>query len=198
VVFIDSDNYSLNEHLGLFMKSISSSRSAEERAARYLRKKSSITLGEYRENTSSMINVRGPVFMTPLSQKALSNRGGESTKIIYENTYKMVPNIAFPANKIKDVVERILSCELRDTQYDAENCRQLTSRISDIIKREVKDLNLERYKLVCIVHIGQRGNQEIKVGSRCLWDVRLDTYISVEYQNTSLFAIATVFGIYFE
>ena len=62
----------------------------------------------------------------------------------------------------------------------------------------MKDLDLERYKLVCIVHIGQRGNQEIKVGSRCLWDARLDTFISVEYQNTSLFAIATVFGIYFE
>ncbi len=82
--------------------------------------------------------------------------------------------------------------ELRDIQYDAQNCRQLTGRISDIIKREVKDLDLDRYKLVCIVHIGQRGNQEIKVGSRCLWDVRLDTHI------LALFAIATVFGIYFE
>ncbi len=180
------------------MQSTSSSRSAEERAARHLRKKSSITLGEYRQNTSSMMNVRGPVFMTPLSQKAMSNRGGESAKIIYENTYKMAPNVAFPENKIKEVVEKILSRELRDIQYDAQNCRQLTGRISDIIKREVKDLDLDRYKLVCIVHIGQRGNQEIKVGSRCLWDVRLDTHISAEYQNTSLFAIATVFGIYFE
>jgi hypothetical protein len=180
-------------------QSSSSSRSAEERAARYLRKKSSITFGEYRQNTSSgMINVRGPVFMTPLSQKPLSTRGGESSKITYENTYKMVPNVAFPENKIKAVVERILGRELKDTQYDAENCREMTARISDIIKREIKDLDLDRYKLVCIVHIGQRGNQEIKVGSRCLWDVRLDTYISAEYQNTSLFAIATVFGIYFE
>ena len=180
------------------MHSTSSSRSAEERAARYLRKKSSITLGEYRQNTSGMINVRGPVFMTPLSQKALSNRGGESSKVTYENTYKMAPNVAFPENKIKEVVEKILSRELSNTQYDAENCREMTARISDIIKREIKDLDLDRYKLVCIVHIGQRGNQEIKVGSRCLWDVRLDTYISAEYQNTSLFAIATVFGIYFE
>ena len=180
------------------MHSTSSSRSAEERAARYLRKKSSITLGEYRQNTLGMINVRGPVFMTPLSQKALSNRGGESSKVIYENTYKMAPNVAFPENKIKEVVEKILSRELRNTQYDAENCREMTARISDIIKKEIKDLDLDRYKLVCIVHIGQRGNQEIKVGSRCLWDVRLDTYISAEYQNTSLFAIATVFGIYFE
>ena len=180
------------------MHSTSSSRSAEERASRYLRKKSSITLGEYRQNTSGMINVRGPVFMTPLSQKALSNRGGESSKVIYENTYKMAPNVAFPENKIKEVVEKILSRELKNTQYDAENCREMTARISDIIKKEIKDLDLDRYKLVCIVHIGQRGNQEIKVGSRCLWDVRLDTYISAEYQNTSLFAIATVFGIYFE
>ena len=180
------------------MQSTLSSHSAEERAARYLRKKSSITLGEYRQNTSSMINVRGPVFMTPLSQKPQSNRGGESSKILYENTYKMTPNMVFPENKIREVLKTILSRELRDTQYEAENCRQLTSRISDIIKREVKDLDLDRYKLVCIVHIGQRGNQEIKVGSRCLWDVRLDTYISAEYQNTSLFAIATVFGIYFE
>ena len=180
------------------MQSTSSNRSAEERVARYLRKKSSISIGEYRASATNMINVRGPVFMTPLSQKPQSNRGGESTKITYENTYKMTPNTAFPENKIRKVLESILSRELGDTQYEAESCRQLTSRISDVIKREVKDLDLDRYKLVCIVHIGQRGNQEIKVGSRCLWDVRLDTYISVEYQNTSLFAIATVFGIYFE
>ncbi|XP_028413480.1 tctex1 domain-containing protein 1-B-like [Dendronephthya gigantea] len=181
------------------MQSISSSRSKEEKASNNLRKKSSISLGDYTQNTqSNMINVRGPLFMTPLSQKVQSNRGGENTKILYENTYKMAPNTAFPANKIKEVVEGILGRELKDIPYEAENCRQLTSRISDIIKREVKDLDLDRYKLVCIVHIGQRGNQEIKVGSRCLWDVRLDTFISAEYKNTSLFAIATVFGIYFE
>ncbi len=46
--------------------------------------------------------------MTPLSQKAMSNRGGEKAKIIYENTYKMAPNVAFPENKIKEVVEKIL------------------------------------------------------------------------------------------
>lgn len=180
------------------MQSISSSRSNDEKAPKNLRKKSGISLGDYTFSTSNMMNVRGPVFMTPLSQKVQSNRGGENTKISYENTYKMAPNTAFPTNKIKEVVERILSRELKDIPYEAENCRLLTSRISDIIKREVKDLDLDRYKLVCIVHIGQRGNQEIKVGSRCLWDVRLDTFISAEYKNTSLFAIATVFGIYFE
>lgn len=182
------------------MKSTTSSRSGEAIAAGSLRKRSSITLTEFRDTSiSSMINLRGPIFMTPLSQKALSsNRTGENTKVAYENTYKMSPSTAFPENQIKEVIERVLSHELGDTLYEAESCRQMAAHISDIIKKEVKNLDLDRYKLVCIVHIGQRGNQEIKVGSRCLWDVKLDTYISVEYQNTSLFAIATVFGIYFE
>ena len=182
-----------------------SSRSAQAvRAARYLQKRTSTLFLDPRHNQAAagMINVQGPVFMTPLSQKGqLSQsavRSGTTGEIKYENTYKMAPSNAFPETTIKRLVEKILIRELKDAKYEPDDCRQLTTRISDIVKSQIKDLELERYKLVCIVHIGQRGNQEVKVGSRCLWDVKLDTYTSVEYQNTSLFAIATVFGIYFE
>ena len=179
-----------------------SSRSAQERAARYLQKGTSTLFLDPRHNqaASGMINVQGPVFMTPLSQKGQLSQSARGTtgEIKYENTYKMEPSNAFPETTIKRLVEKILIRELKDAKYDPNDCRQLTTRISDIVKSQIKDLELERYKLVCIVHIGQLGNQEVKVGSRCLWDVKLDTYTSAEYQNTSLFAIATVFGIYFE
>lgn len=145
------------------------------------------------------MNAREPAFVAPFLQKTQSNRGSENSKMkVYENTYKMIPNAVFPHSKIKEIVQKILNEELTNKCYDAESCRELTSYISDIIKTEVKQLHFDRYKIVCIVYIGQRGNQQIKVGSRCLWDDKLDTYTSVEYQNISLFAIATVYGIYFE
>ena len=57
---------------------------------------------------------------------------------------------------------------------------------------------LHRYKIVCLVTIGQRKYQKVMVASRCLWNGSHDTCTSASYANLSLFATAMVFGVYFE
>ncbi len=41
-------------------------------------------------------------------------------------------------------------------------------------------------------------DQDIRVASRCLWDIEKDNSVSVVYKNSSIYAVATVFAIYFE
>lgn len=57
---------------------------------------------------------------------------------------------------------------------------------------------IPRYKLIVIVHIGQRKSQSILIGSRCLWDPKSDTFSSSVFRNSSLFALASVYAVYFE
>lgn len=73
-----------------------------------------------------------------------------------------------------------------------------TASLLQVIKARVKDLVLPRYKIVVVTHIGQLNGQGMQIGSRCLWDPTTDTFASYVFQNTSLFALATVYAVYFE
>lgn len=119
-------------------------------------------------------------------------------EVAAENTYKMAPDRKFPEGDVRLILEEILTDRLAETKYDAEHCRQLSKSISDTVKNRVKELKIERYKIICLVHIGQMGNQGMRIGSRCLWDTNFDTYSSFVFKNGSLFAAATVYGVYFE
>ena len=119
-------------------------------------------------------------------------------EVAAENTYKMAPDRKFPEGDVRLILEEILTDRLAETKYDAERCRQLSKSISDTVKNRVKELKIERYKIICLVHIGQMGNQGMRIGSRCLWDTNFDTYSSFVFKNGSLFAAATVYGVYFE
>lgn len=57
---------------------------------------------------------------------------------------------------------------------------------------------IPRYKLIVIVYIGQRDDQSILIGSRCLWNPKIDTVSSYALRNSTLFALANVYAVYFE
>jgi len=55
-----------------------------------------------------------------------------------------------------------------------------------------------RYKLVTTVTIGQIADQGVRVASRCLMDQETDQAASGSFTNETLFAVATVYGFYYE
>lgn len=124
--------------------------------------------------------------------------GRRGPEVVMENTFKMTPDRKFPEGDVRSILEEILTERLTSAKYDADQCRQLSKSISDTVKNRVKELNIHRYKIICLVHIGQLGNQAMRIGSRCLWDTNHDTFASFEFKNSSLFASATVYGVYFE
>ncbi|XP_067423916.1 dynein light chain Tctex-type 4 [Emydura macquarii macquarii] len=118
----------------------------------------------------------------------------------YENTYKTRPDegCRFDASRAQRALESTLASCLGDARYSPATSGQLAQSLSELIRSRLKELAPPRYKLVCNVFLGQRGQQSLQVASRCLWDPENDSMASATFLNASLFAVATVHGLYFE
>lgn len=119
-------------------------------------------------------------------------------RIVYENTYQLEPARRFEEGRVRRILKEVLESHLREEKYEQNACRQLAMTLTHIIKNRVKELGFERYKLVCLVHVGQAKEQGFRMGSRCCWDVKRDTFASASFKNKTLFAVATVWGVYYE
>ncbi|XP_009679269.2 LOW QUALITY PROTEIN: dynein light chain Tctex-type 4 [Struthio camelus] len=118
----------------------------------------------------------------------------------YENTYKMQPDegCKFNASRVQQVLESALASSLGDAAYSAQSGAPLAHSLADLLRSRAKEVVPPRYKLVCHVLLGQRGQQSLLVASRTLWDPQTDSFASATFSNASLFAVATVHGLYFE
>lgn len=118
----------------------------------------------------------------------------------YLNSYKTAPdeNKRFRCKPVEDIINSVLKEKLSGQEYCADDCKRMIVPITEAIKFEVKRLGFERYKIVCVVHIGSLGNQDVRIASRCLWDDSFDRVASASFSNESLFASASVFGVYRE
>ncbi|NXV82149.1 TC1D4 protein, partial [Atlantisia rogersi] len=128
----------------------------------------------------------------PLFQPILKTR--------LENTYKMQPDegCKFDAGRVQRVLEGALSRALGAMVYSPQGSAPLVQSLAELLQSQVKEVAPPRYKLVCQVLLGQQGQQGLLVASRALWDPENDNFASATFSNTSLFAVATVHGVYFE
>jgi hypothetical protein len=51
---------------------------------------------------------------------------------------------------------------------------------------------------VCTVEIGEKCSQSVCSVVRFLWDVDRDNYAFYTYENTHIYAVACVYGVYYE
>lgn len=119
-------------------------------------------------------------------------------KVRYENTYHMEPSRKFKASEAETIIKEVLEMLLKDEKYDPKASRQLSLTLAQIIKDRVKELNYERYRIVCHVIVGQAAEQGLRAASRFCWDASRDTFASGSYKNKTLFGVATVYAVYLE
>ena len=55
-----------------------------------------------------------------------------------------------------------------------------------------------RYKILSVITIGQKKDQGVRVGSRFLWDADRDSFCAVDWSNKHLYAVGTVYAVYYE
>uniref|UniRef100_A0A8C3B394 Tctex1 domain containing 1 n=1 Tax=Cairina moschata TaxID=8855 RepID=A0A8C3B394_CAIMO len=108
------------------------------------------------------------------------------------------PAERFPVGAVEAILRDVLRGYLQEQPYEPGTCREMAKTIAEVIKARVKALLVPRYKIVVVTHIGQLNEQSMQIGSRCLWDPVTDTFSSYVFKNTSLFALANVYAIYFE
>jgi hypothetical protein len=123
-----------------------------------------------------------------------------------ENTFKLGPeeNKKFFAYKLQPTVlelltEKMDNCEkANQSGYNAKACATLTCDLADSIRREAKNLSVPRYKIVVHVVTGENQEQDVRVGSRCLWNLEYDNCISVSYKTKHIWASAVIYVLYAE
>ncbi|KYO36898.1 tctex1 domain-containing protein 1 [Alligator mississippiensis] len=173
---------------------------AKEKAARLLKKQGSVSSLSSHEVRAKDVFGRSKDSMSTVSYMDEPGHHDDFSRpaVQMENTYQLGPTRRFPVVTVNNILKDVLTNYLQEEKYEAELCRQMTKTISEVIKARVKELMIPRYKIIVIIHIGQLNEQSMQIGSRCLWDPTSDTFSSYAFKNTSLFAHANVYAVYFE
>ncbi|XP_050305915.1 uncharacterized protein LOC126743034 [Anthonomus grandis grandis] len=116
----------------------------------------------------------------------------------YQNSYRLESQNPFNAEKVDKILKEVMNELIENLQYDPEKCAQTAKVASGLIRTRVKGLDFERYKLVCIVTIGEKNSQDVYATCRFLWDAEKDRYAYYALENTHVYAIAYCFGLYYE
>lgn len=119
-------------------------------------------------------------------------------KVFYENTFKLFPDAKMPTKTIETAVENILSERFANEVYETAKCTKNCQNICELVKEKVKGMVNPRYKLVVVVHVGEKKGQGVQITSRCVWNENLDNFVTVNFANSSLFVQATVYALYAE
>ncbi|XP_078090776.1 dynein light chain Tctex-type 5-like [Mustelus asterias] len=122
------------------------------------------------------------------------------TKIINEQVPALSskPPKRFCTLRAQNFLEEYLPGKLLALGYSPALAGQLSKEMSDEIKEFVKGTLPARYKLVCIVTLGEKNNANAMLSSRALWDSYADTYVSHCYESGDMFCVASVFAVYCE
>jgi len=134
----------------------------------------------------------------PRQSSAGFHRFGQPKKHLFQNSYRLTPVAKFNSEHARAIIESVFQQTFDGRDYPPILHPEMVKRLSAEIREKVKDLKVDRYKLVCVVMIGQKVDCSITVASRCLSDVNVDTFASYTFENLEIFATGIVYAIYFE
>ena len=134
---------------------------------------------------------------------AKRHAGSESTTLQHhqpavEPTYRMEPLVRFQVGRVEDSMRNLVDMRMRAFKYTPKVAAMVSKVLTSEIKDAVKQMAFDRYKIVCVVTIGQKQLQDMRISSRCSWDTSVDTSASYTWSDANAFCCATVYGMYHE
>ena len=127
-----------------------------------------------------------------------SSQSGRQGPLHAEPTYRMEPKVKFNSSKVQDAVSKVVDGRLSGWKYSPKQATMMSKVVSEEVKEQIKKLGFERYKLVCLVTIGQKCGQGLQVTSRCSWDCRWDNSATYTWEGAAAYCSTTVYGVYHE
>ena len=112
-------------------------------------------------------------------------------------TFQLKPNNLFNTSKVRDIIKSVFESAVADNDVTLPNnvfCKDL----AEAIKIRTRRLNYDRYRIISHVYLTSKEHLSLKVGSRCIWDDRLDNFADYKYEAKDCFIIGIVYGIYKE
>jgi hypothetical protein len=124
--------------------------------------------------------------------------GAMEKKKVEENTYQTHPEYKdkFRPGPVTQIIKDVLESKLQNEKFSAENSGEKCKMVADEIKEQLKELRLNRYKIIVEVVIGEVKGQGVHKGCRSFWDPDTDSFASYKYVNDHIFCVASAFGIY--
>mmetsp|Transcript_17533 Transcript_17533/g.44466 ORF Transcript_17533/g.44466 Transcript_17533/m.44466 type:complete len:129 (+) Transcript_17533:92-478(+) len=117
---------------------------------------------------------------------------------VAENTYQtsLTYKEKFPVGKVKTIISEVLESRLANQTYQSDQSSSWTREISDEVKNRIKQLKLNRYKVVVQTLIGEKRGQGVRFGTRSFWDPNTDFAASETFSNENLFAVVVAYGVW--
>ena len=135
------------------------------------------------------------------SRQYLTSRDTESKRYPVGEC-KTTPDHIFPVLAIESKIQQILEFRLKGVKYSPVHCKEISKSLAEEIKKEVQiNYELKRYKLICVVNIGEIKTSSLgtaRFGSRCLWNTKFDNFASSFYKNSQVFAVAILYAVYYD
>ena len=133
-----------------------------------------------------------------LDEDSIVDSDFSTGKLFYENTYKLQPDKKMPTKTVEAAVENVLREQFMNEAYESSRCKKNCQGICEFIKEKVKALISSRFKLVVVVHVGEKKGQGVQITSRCAWNENFDDFVTVYFTNSTLFVQATIYALYVE
>lgn len=133
-------------------------------------------------------------------QSQRSKPGTSSTRLASPtgNMYEPRPARSFSAVEARAAMRSVLEAKLNGAKYEPQGSALAAVELAECVKKAVKALGYERYKIVCYLVLGATRPSGLSCSSRAVWSPAVDTYAEFCFQNDSLFALCLVFALYHE
>ena len=153
-------------------------------------------------NTSSNANSTSTTARTrrQSSRTSVPRAGIDRRLIRYENTFRMEPDDDHKVDlvRLRRVATSVVETAIAGYKYDPKQGKQFSLALAERVRSQIKQLPFQRYKLIVQVTIGQKQGQDLRVVSRCLWDVKWDRHLTITKETQDAYVTVTIFLVYTE
>ena len=94
-------------------------------------------------------------------------------------------------------MEEILKDKLSGAVYHPDTASEWAREIADELKQSLKLQDMDRYKYVVQVVVGEQRGEGVSMSARCFWDKARDHCVQKTFQNETIFCVALAFATYF-
>ncbi|XP_034840274.1 dynein light chain Tctex-type protein 2B-like [Maniola hyperantus] len=118
--------------------------------------------------------------------------------LTYLPTYQLGSTYKFHLPTVQKITDQVLDEHWTGHKYNVQDSPALALRIAGELMRRLKAIQFNRYRIICVVTIGQRRAQSYNNAVAFLWDHEQDNYVDVNREVTTAFIQVTTFGVYLD
>jgi hypothetical protein len=100
--------------------------------------------------------------------------------------------------RLRRVATSVIETAISGYKYDPNQGKQFSLALAERIRGQIKQLPFQRYKIVVQVSIGQKKGQDLRVASRCMWDLKWDRHLTISKETSDAYVTVTIFLVYTE